>query len=93
MARLITTSFAIIGIVAGFLAGLFAGRALGWRDGDEAKVMACAVAGAFAFAGLFGWAASRARARIPQRWHVLLGSAGLALALASLLWIFGSIIK
>jgi hypothetical protein len=91
MARLITVSFAIIGVVAGFVAGLLAGRALGWHDGDKAKVMAFAFAGSFAFAALFGWAASRVRAVIPKQRHGLLGFAGLVLALASLAWIFRSI--
>jgi len=92
MSRLITSTFAIVGVFVGFVSGLFfTFYALNLHDGDEAIAMSLAFGAAIVFALLFGWGAGVVRDRMPEKYRDAFGSVGLVLALASTVYFFSSI--
>ncbi len=91
MSKLVTCTFAIVGVFVGFSVGLLlVTGVVDFRDFDEAETMTIAFASAAAFAVLFGWAAGRLRDVLIGWKREALGGVGLVLAIGFATYFFGS---
>ena len=88
MAKVITLSFAVIGVALGFFAGSLLAIWLNYSDGYEGAAMSCVFGGAIVFAVLFRWAAGVLLPRVAARFVPVLGSVVSSLAIASVVLLF-----
>jgi hypothetical protein len=88
MSKVVTLSFAVVGIAVGFFAGSLLAVALNFRDGEEAKALTCVFGGAIAIAALFRWLGSVVLRKVDAKHVPLIGSVASSLALASVVLLF-----
>ena len=91
MAKLITLTFAIVGLAVGFFGGISIASALKPNQSADVKLLVMIFGGAVLSAVLFRSVAAAARNRLDPRYWPALGSIGGVLAFASLVVLFGSI--
>jgi len=81
MSKLVTSTFAIVGVFTGFVAGIFlAAGVFNLHDGDKTMAMAIAFSVAIGFAALFGWSAGKLRDSLGGWQREALGGVGVVLA-------------
>ena len=88
MPKVITLSFAVIGLAVGFLACLLVGSMLNLKADDEALALGLVFGGAVVSAILFRWAAGVLLRRMNPKYISVVGSAASCLALASVVLLF-----
>jgi hypothetical protein len=91
MPKVITLSFAVIGLVVGFVACLLAADSLNLEHENETLALGLAFAGAIVSAALLRWAATLLLRRVDPKYVPIVGSVSSSLALASVVLLFTQI--